>query len=332
MNLQKESWTDQEKVKDYLRQNGYLVCDIKLRNEDGNLEEGLFLYFREANREGIMMSSAWDGGSLSDAFVAAWKATEGGQMHRKDIHLPFDPVNILSFEWVKKRLRVGLRKARTGGAMSPFSKESPLEGLEYYLMIVYEDQMIISDLAQLLRYLHISVKDAWTIAEENTKQASRLWKLVEIATFPMLPPHVPLSILSTEERFYGAGALVNNDALAAFGEHGVSQVLIFPSSVHELLVLPYAGQISQEKADWIVKKVNKEKVPCDIQLADRAYILDLREEITRRVMVVKYGYATVSGTSEQEILMKTDQMCDCEFDWSERNWKDAEIVEDDEEE
>lgn len=48
----------------------------------------------------------------------------------------------------------------------------------------------------------------------------------------------------------------------------------------------------------------------------------------RRVMVAKYGYATVEGDTDEEIRKKTATMWDGEFDWAERDWKDSEIVED----
>ena len=47
-----------------------------------------------------------------------------------------------------------------------------------------------------------------------------------------------------------------------------------------------------------------------------------------KVMVRKYGYAEIEADSEKEALKKTDNMWDGEFDWAERDWEDAEIVED----
>lgn len=47
-----------------------------------------------------------------------------------------------------------------------------------------------------------------------------------------------------------------------------------------------------------------------------------------RVMVKKYGFATVEADTEEEAMKKADEMWDGEFDWAERDWKDSEIVED----
>lgn len=45
-----------------------------------------------------------------------------------------------------------------------------------------------------------------------------------------------------------------------------------------------------------------------------------------RVMVRKYGYADIEAANEKEARKKTDNMWDGEFDWAERDWQDAEIV------
>lgn len=44
------------------------------------------------------------------------------------------------------------------------------------------------------------------------------------------------------------------------------------------------------------------------------------------VMIKKYGYATIKGNTDEEILKKTNDMKDEEFDWAKRDWMDSEIV------
>lgn len=47
-----------------------------------------------------------------------------------------------------------------------------------------------------------------------------------------------------------------------------------------------------------------------------------------RVMVIKYGYATVEADTEEDARKKTNEMREGEFDWTERDSEDSEIVED----
>lgn len=46
-----------------------------------------------------------------------------------------------------------------------------------------------------------------------------------------------------------------------------------------------------------------------------------------RVMIRKYGYATIKADSEEDARKKTSTMWDGEFDWATRDWNDSEIVE-----
>lgn len=48
---------------------------------------------------------------------------------------------------------------------------------------------------------------------------------------------------------------------------------------------------------------------------------------TKRVMVVKYGYAVVEAETDTEAVEKAENMSDGEFDWS--NFGDAQVVDDD---
>ena len=55
----------------------------------------------------------------------------------------------------------------------------------------------------------------------------------------------------------------------------------------------------------------------------------MSEKKKYRVQVVKYGYAYIDADSAEEARRKTDNMWDGEFDWVERDWRDAEIVDED---
>ena len=46
-----------------------------------------------------------------------------------------------------------------------------------------------------------------------------------------------------------------------------------------------------------------------------------------RVMVRKYGYATIDADTEEEARKRTGDMWDGEFNWATRDWNDSEIVE-----
>lgn len=63
------------------------------------------------------------------------------------------------------------------------------------------------------------------------------------------------------------------------------------------------------------------------KFAKRRLLEEFAGKHTYRVMVVKYGYADIVACDEEEAKKKTNNMWDGEFDWAERDWRNAKIVE-----
>ena len=56
-----------------------------------------------------------------------------------------------------------------------------------------------------------------------------------------------IACVSNSETYKGAGMMLNTELMSAFAEHFESDVLILPSSIHELMVVMYTGDIEQIK-------------------------------------------------------------------------------------
>lgn len=79
----------------------------------------------------------------------------------------------------------------------------------------------------------------------------------------------PMSVLTNKGKLFGAGMLAV--PLALEKAFGTKRRLILPSSIHEVITLPY-GYISPEQAKEMVQAVNTEQVPPEEQLSDSVYI------------------------------------------------------------
>ena len=80
---------------------------------------------------------------------------------------------------------------------------------------------------------------------------------------------LPLSVLTNKEKVFGAGMLAVPEVLKkAFGS---MPQLILPSSIHEVITMPY-GIFPVEEAKEMVRDVNAEQVEPDEQLSDSVYI------------------------------------------------------------
>ena len=72
---------------------------------------------------------------------------------------------------------------------------------------------------------------------------------------------------------FGAAGLVLKTHLDAFADKiGVNQMIILPSSIHELIVIPDTANLNTEILRSTVKAVNKEVISYDIYLSDNVYI------------------------------------------------------------
>lgn len=79
----------------------------------------------------------------------------------------------------------------------------------------------------------------------------------------------PLSVLTNKGKLFGAGMLAVPEVLKkAFG---TMPQLILPSSIHEMITMPY-GILPVEEPKEIVRAVNVEQVAPEDQLSDSVYI------------------------------------------------------------
>lgn len=82
--------------------------------------------------------------------------------------------------------------------------------------------------------------------------------------------------LTNKCRFKGASALLDKSALMRYGElYHTDSLLVIPSSIHEVLLLPYNDDTDITKIERMIQNTNAAIVdPCD-RLSDKPIIIDL---------------------------------------------------------
>lgn len=132
-------------------------------------------------------------------------------------------------------------------------------------------------------YLREWETDARTLYEKAERNMQRLFpaRVTDMEEFlkTMMPEGwmerkaesaLPLSILTNDAALYGAGCMLYPGVLkAAAGRYG-SDVLILPSSVHEVLLLPDTGE-EIKTLEWMVRSINRTEVREEEILSDRVY-------------------------------------------------------------
>lgn len=132
----------------------------------------------------------------------------------------------------------------------------------------------------ILGGLNIYANEAWEQAEKNTNATTVIMPLDQILNEILgvegCADDIPLFVISNMENHRGASAILNKAVLAEFGrEHNIKKAIVMPSSIHEMLLLPYEDGENIEEYISMVKDINESKVLPEEQLADRAYLITL---------------------------------------------------------
>ena len=85
-------------------------------------------------------------------------------------------------------------------------------------------------------------------------------------------------IITNKSRQFGASAILDKKALRRLDEkigNGTHKFFVLPSSVHEMIVIPYEDEYELEEMSELVWFINRGFVSPEERLTDRAYIMEL---------------------------------------------------------
>ncbi len=196
-------------------------------------------------------------------------------------------INLADPEWILERIIIGLQSVREDNHVK---RPCELEGLEYYMMItdlVPGGSFTIHITKEALERAGIEEKEAWDRAVANTCEDTQIMKLDEI-TREILgmdlgeeEEDIPFYVITNQNCYRGAGALVNKNLLRPVAEkYGADKLVILPSSVHELIVGPYKSDEEElQTLSALVKQINEHCVNPKERLTDRAYVLSVKERM-----------------------------------------------------
>lgn len=85
------------------------------------------------------------------------------------------------------------------------------------------------------------------------------------------PEKPSLYVLSNEKQINGAGCLLYEDCLKKFADSQNADIVILPSSVHEVILVPDKGGLDYGELQEMVSQVNKNEVPEEDVLSNGIY-------------------------------------------------------------
>lgn len=176
-----------------------------------------------------------------------------------------------NFEQVKDRIfykLVSYDKNRKMLEKLPYYKWNDLAIIFYYAM---EEERIgrasITIHHQHLKMWEQSMDTLYAVAQENMKKSMpellvSMKDLLEETTGLKMgeDTYLPMYVLTNQEKVYGAAAMLYSEYMKKLAERWQTDLLILPSSIHEVLLLPDDGQNEYAFYRQMVEEVNTTQV------------------------------------------------------------------------
>lgn len=192
---------------------------------------------------------------------------------------------LTSVDYVKAHLRLGIRPLADDGVLT-----RPLLDVELYTYILLED---VSDADQMaacnvvgayLKVWDLTEDELFQTASDNTvyESVGMAYMMKELLMKEGAPEELadrltagindPMYVITTPNRYRGASALADSNLFYDIAEHLESDLVIFPSSIHELIAVPYNPDLGDDTYKDMVAETNFKEVDTAEVLSDNAYL------------------------------------------------------------
>lgn len=234
--------------------NGVERCGIRFM-ENRELSPVIYLdeYLKNINRE-----------NLNDI------VSEIIEIYKKNKNIDIDVNLILKRNYILQNIFVGCQKESNEYILK---KKSGFDGIEKYLYVRTNEvndsfySMKINE--RILKITEIDEEDAWRCAEKNSNSETKI-------DYMYMPEKSMIYIITNKNGIKGASAILNKREIERLGKWtNTNKFIVLPSSIHEMLLVPYEDGMQLEHFSEIVAEVNHTEVAPEERLADRAYIIEI---------------------------------------------------------
>lgn len=181
---------------------------------------------------------------------------------------------------ILKTAKVCLRRAGSGketDVVKPFA-----QGIEKYIRVdascVQEDSsFVLAD--AVCKVTGVTLEEAWLAAEANVAADVNIMSIMDVLKEKGLLPAdmeiedpVPMLVVTNAATSFGAGVITSRRVVKRISQMlGETNLVLIPSSVHEILALPAYMSFGSNLSD-LVKEINGSDVAEEEQLSDNAYL------------------------------------------------------------
>ena len=203
--------------------------------------------------------------------------------------LSFDVSMLLNFDKVKHRIKMKLINYEKNKALLENTPHKRILDLAVVFMIVLETDDVCE--FGTIR-IHKGFLNAWDITEDSLYQIAKENMVNDFTTTPLdniinavleedtelLEEKVYLYVLTTQSKIHGAIGMLQTGLLDAFmKKYETEKLIILPSSVHEVLLVPYEKIDTDINLHEMVQEVNATQLTEDEFLSNNVYSYDGKE-------------------------------------------------------
>ncbi len=196
--------------------------------------------------------------------------------------LDFNPEVFLDLEFFIAHVYIAVQKTSNEDLVK---RESELEGIECYLYVRSDkegENYSVKVTEKILEHVGITENLAWKYALSNTEKDTKIESMAKVLAESIgmeyseeMEGPTPFYVVSNNCKVKGASGILCKGKLAEYAERWNSKkIVVLPSSVNEMIIMPYADDIDMQMMNDMVRDVNMSEVAPVDRLTDRAYLME----------------------------------------------------------
>ena len=266
-------------LKTVRKNNGLLLDGLIILAEDTNVFPSIYLngYYKEFLTDGLE--------AVAEKLIALYEENKP--------EISFDLSSIMDISRVKPFIKMKLINYEKNQQLLETVPHIQILDLAVVFMVVVKTE----DACQLetilvnnsfLEYWNVNVDSLYQIAQKNMVNGFETTALENIIVSAMgcnleeeclQESKFNLYVLTTHHRLHGAIGMLNKELLNAFmKKYQTEKLIILPSSIHEVLLVPYNKE-DMEETDFkaMVREINETELAPEEILSNNVYLYDGKE-------------------------------------------------------
>ena len=278
MEMMQEHFGDEYELErtEVTKNNGIVYDAVILHMEDSNAAPVVYLDY--------LYEDYLDGSSLDDIIMKVKEYTENERTLAA-----VQSAKATDFEKCKDMIMAKLINAERNAELLergiPHRKLLDLAIVYYIFLDANDDRMyttIITD--ALLKYWNVTEEVLYDLAMSNMEKklpakVSRLEAVLfgdeseeDEMLFTEDSQYPELLLMTNSYNVHGAITVLYPGILQEIADRNHTDLVVLPSSVHEILIMKDDGKMTREEIDRMIQSINDESVRRDEVLADHAYV------------------------------------------------------------